>query len=222
MPEEGHQNLDLWKNKAALAQALEKIPFFDDLDEQEVEQLMNYMSLYELGEGEVLFREGQVGQYVAFVVDGLMEVLKKSVTGAEIVITTVGQGYSIGEMSLLDKSPRSATLRARTATTLAILAQNGFKLILKNHPAVGIKILIGFARFQNDNLRKTSSRLNAYTHLLSTICKQKGIKVGSEVEEKLAKDEANLVRETQSISSLDSSGSFFRSLRKLLTTEFFK
>lgn len=213
------QNLDLWKNKAALVFALEKIPFFNDLTEDEQESLMNYMSLYELAEGDTLFREGQVGQYVAFVVEGNMEVLKKSITGVDIIITTVGQGYSIGEMSLVDKAPRSATLKARTKTTLAILAQNAFKLILEKHPAMGIKILIGFARFQTENLRKTSNRLNAYTHLLSTICNQKGVKIGANMDEQLLKDGASLVEETHSISSLSSSVKFFKNLKKVLTTD---
>jgi CRP-like cAMP-binding protein len=217
MPEQ--QNLDLWKNKAALVAALERIPFFDGLTGEEQEVLMNYMSLYELSEGDVLFREGQVGQYVAFVVEGTMEVLKKSITGVDIIITTVGQGYSIGEMSLVDKAPRSATLKARTKTTLAILAQNAFKLILEKHPSMGIKILIGFARFQTENLRKTSNRLNAYTHLLSTICNQKGLKIGAHMDERLLKDGASLVEETHSISSLNSSVKFFKNLKKVLTTD---
>jgi len=213
------KNLDLWKNKVALLAALAKIAFFDGLTEAEQEVLMNYMSLYELGEGDILFKEGQVGQYVAFVVDGTMEVLKKSITGADITITTVGQGYSIGEMSLVDKAPRSATLKARTKTTLAILAQNAFKLILEKHPTMGIKILIGFARFQTENLRKTSNRLNAYTHLLSTICNQKGLKLGAHMDQQLLKDGASLVAETHSISSLNSSVKFFKNLKKVLTTD---
>lgn len=210
---------NLWKNKAALVAALEKIPFFDDLTEEEQEVLMNFMSLYELSEGDVLFREGQVGQYVAFVVEGTMEVLKKSITGTDVHITTVGQGYAIGEMSLIDKAPRSATLKARTKTTLAVLAQNGFKLILEKHPTMGIKILIGFARFQTENLRTTSNRLNAYTHLLSTICNQKGVQIGAHMDQQLLKDGASLVEETHSISSLSSSAKFFKNLKKVLTTD---
>jgi len=213
------QNLELWKNKTALLLALEKIPFFNALEADEMKVLMDYMSLYELGAGEILFREGQVGQYVSFLVEGKMEVLKKSITGADIVITTVGKGYSIGEMSLLDEAPRSATLRAKTQATLAILAQNAFKLILQKHPAIGIKILTGFARFQNENLRKTSDRLNAYTHLLSTICNQKGLQFDTNLAELLRKNEASLVKETQSISSLSSSGKFFMNLKKILTTD---
>ena len=92
--------------------------------------------------------------------------------------------------------------------------------LLKKHPEIGIKILIGFAKFQTDNLRKTSSRLNAYTHLLSTICKQTG-KPMPGVEKSLAKDQADRVRETHSISSLSTSKRIYNKIKKLLTKEIF-
>jgi len=73
----------------------------------------------------------------------------------------------------------------------AILPQGAFKVILTKYPAIGIKILIGFARFQTENLRKTSNQLNAYTHLLATICKQKG-DIPKNLEQFLAKDEEHI------------------------------
>ena len=72
--------MNLWKNKTALIFALEKIPFFDDLSDEELHRLMQYMSLYEIEKGEILFEEGEVGRYVGFIVDGKLEVLKKSIT----------------------------------------------------------------------------------------------------------------------------------------------
>lgn len=216
------QTPDLWKNKTALLLALEKIPFFADLEPDDLQALMDYMSLYELGEGETLFREGQAGQYVAFLVEGKMEVLKKSISGTDIHIATVGPGYAIGEMALLDQAPRSATLKATAPTTLAILAQGAFKQIIEKHPAMGIKILLGFARFQTENLRKTSSRLNDYTHLLATICKQKGVTLDANLAEQLRENDASLVRETQSISALGSSGKFFKNLKMVLTADLLK
>jgi len=212
-------NLELRKNKASLVSALGKIAFFDDLSEDNLQLLMNYMSLYELKSGEFLFKEGEMGQYVAFVVDGRLEVLKKSITGTEIAITTITKGYSIGDMSLIDQTPRSASIRARTKSTLAILPRSAFKIIRQKHPSIGIKILIGFARFQTENLRKTSNQLNAYTHLLSTICKQKGSSLPESLEEFLVKDEEKLVKSTRSISSLSTSRTFFRKVKKILTTE---
>jgi CRP-like cAMP-binding protein len=212
-------NIELRKNKEALIFALGQISFFDDLSEEELNTLMNYMSLYELKSGEFLFKEGEMGQYVGFVVEGKLEVLKKSITGAEIVITSVTKGYSIGDMSLLDKTPRSASIRAHSKTTLAILPQIAFKVVLRKHPTIGIKILIGFARFQTENLRKTSNQLNAYTHLLATICKQKGTSLPKNMAELLAKDEKKLVKSTRSISSLSTSKTFLRRIKKILLTE---
>ena len=212
-------NVELRKNKDALIYALAKISFFDDLVKEELNTLMNYMSLYELKSGEFLFKEGEMGRYVSFVVEGRLDVLKKSVAGTEIVITSVTKGYSIGDMSLLDETPRSASIRARSKSTLAILPQNAFKLILKKHPAIGIKILVGFARFQTENLRKTSNQLNAYTHLLATICKQKGATLPANMADLLVKDGEKLVKSTRSISSLNTSKSFLRKIKKFLLTD---
>ncbi len=212
-------NLELRKNKDALIFALAKISFFDDLSKKELNILMNYMSLYELKSGEFLFKEGEIGQYVSFVVEGRLEVLKRSITGAEIAITSVTKGYSIGDMSLLDKAQRSASIRARSKSTLAILPQTAFKVVLKKHPAIGIKILVGFARFQTENLRKTSNQLNAYTHLLATICKQKGTSLPKNMAEFLIKDEEKLVKSTRSISSLSTSKTILRKIKKILLTE---
>ncbi|MBU0482771.1 MAG: cyclic nucleotide-binding domain-containing protein [Proteobacteria bacterium] len=215
------QKLNLWKNKAALVSALEKIPFFDSLEPDEMSVLINFMSLYQLEPGEYLFKEGEMGTFVSFVVEGTVDIMKQSITGAEIVITSVSQGYAIGEMSLIDRSRRSATVKARNHVELAVLAQNGFRLILEKHPAIGIKILIGFAKFQTENLRKTSSRLNAYTHLMATMCKQTGKEMPHDLEKHIAKDEENRVRETHSISSLSTSKKIFTRLKKLLTKEIF-
>lgn len=214
------QKLNLWKNKEALVHALEKIPFFDTLKEEEMSVLMNFMSLYQLEPGEYLFKEGQVGTFVGFIVDGTVEILKKSITGVEIVITSISQGYSIGEMSLIDRAKRSASVRARDGVVLAVLAQNGFRLILEKHPEIGIKILIGFAKFQTENLRKTSSRLNAYTHLLSTVCEQTG-KTMPGVNKTLSKDQVDRIRETHSISSLSTSKKIYNKIKKVLTKEIF-
>lgn len=212
-------NLELRKNKASLISALAKITFFDDLAESELQILMNYMSLYELKSGEFLFKEGEIGQYVAFVVEGRLEVLKKTITGTEIAITTIAKGYSIGDMSLIDQTPRSASIRARTRSILAILPQSAFKIVRQKYPEIGIKILIGFARFQTENLRKTSNQLNAYTHLLSTVCRQKGSSLPENLEQFLVKDEEELVKSTRSISSLGTSKTFLRKVKKILTTE---
>ena len=76
--------------------------------------------------------------------------------------TSTNDTVTIGEMSVVDNFPRSATAKARTETSFLTLTQKNFDEILKNHPEIGIKILKGISRLLSLNLRKTSSRLADY------------------------------------------------------------
>ncbi len=138
------------------------LPLFDKLQAQELKIIARYMNLIEMNKGEILFKEGDKGDYVCFVADGTLEVIKQSVTGERVVITKLSRGRSIGEMSVIDNFPRSATIEALTEAILVILRRKGFESILEEHPKIGIKILKKISRLVSLNLRKTSSRLADY------------------------------------------------------------
>jgi CRP-like cAMP-binding protein len=93
-----------------------------------------------------VFEEGDRGDYVCFVVEGSLDVLKKSETGEEILISTLSKGRSIGEMSVIDDLPRSATIKARTKSTLLTLSRENFDYILAEHSTIGVKIIKGSIR----------------------------------------------------------------------------
>jgi CRP-like cAMP-binding protein len=79
-----------------------------------------------------------------------------------VLINTLGRGKSIGEMSVIESLPRSATAKARVDTRLFILSRPAFELVLSRHSNIGIKLLKGIATLLSDNLRKTSCRLAEY------------------------------------------------------------
>ena len=113
---------------------------------------------------EVLFREGDKGDGVYFIVDGELEVIKEPRSRNEwgienVVITKLSKGRTIGEMSVIDKIPRSATVKAVKKSTLVNMTGSGFDLVLKDYPEIGVKILKGMAKLLSLNLRKTSSLL---------------------------------------------------------------
>ena len=112
--------------------------------------------------GEILFREGDKGDFVFFVVDGKLDVLKTSKTSEDAVLATIGKGRSIGEMTIVDDYPRSATVKTQTDVSLLILTRDDFEHILNEYPQIGIKVLKGLTRQVSLNLRKTSSRLAEY------------------------------------------------------------
>jgi CRP/FNR family cyclic AMP-dependent transcriptional regulator len=146
---------------------LASFPFFYTLTSNDLAVVAEHLHLVELEPGKVLFKEGDKGDCVYFVVDGELDVVKETVGGRKVgidrvVISSLAKGRSIGEMSVIDRTPRSATVRARTKATLVGLTLAGFDYICEEHPSIGIKILKGVSRLLSMNMRKTSSRLADY------------------------------------------------------------
>ena len=138
---------------------LMNLSLFDGLKANELRTLSGYMNFIEMDKDEVLFREGDQGDCVCFIVEGRLDVLKQSASGEHNVLATLSRGRPIGEMSVIDDFPRSATVRACKAAKLITLTRKDFELILEEKPLIGIKILKKIARLLSLNLRKTSSQL---------------------------------------------------------------
>ena len=138
---------------------LEHLPIFLSLNVDELSTLARHMSYIHLQRGEYLFVEGDPGTFLGFVVNGILEVQKRRESGDYVTLARLTKGASIGEMALIDKSPRSATVIARQAATLVTLADRAFDLLAERHPPLGIKVIRKIARLLSLNMRRTSSRL---------------------------------------------------------------
>ena len=135
------------------------MPMFENLNIKDLKLISEYMNIIDVRAGDILFSEGDIGDYVCFLVDGQLEVIKKAENGKEVVLCKLRYSSSIGEMALIDEFVRSASVRAYTKATLVILTRASFNRILGTHPFIGIQILKGISRLLSLNLRKTSSRL---------------------------------------------------------------
>ncbi len=135
------------------------LPLFDSFNVDELTVLAKHMSFIQLQRGEFLFVEGDKGDFMGFVVHGILEVLKKSATGENIIIARLTKGSSIGEMALIDKSPRSASVVSRQATTMVTLTSKGFDRLTEKSPLLGVKVIQKTARLLSLNMRRTSSKL---------------------------------------------------------------
>ncbi len=144
----------------AVLDLLAEIPLFSALSGPEISAAAEAMNVIDVSEGDVVFLEGERGDYVCFVAEGALSVSKK-VAGSDrrALITTLEKGHSIGEMALIDEAPRSATVVALAPTRLVALTRNGFEGLIKKDPEIGIKLMKGLARVLSTNLRRTSSKL---------------------------------------------------------------
>ena len=160
------------KMKEAILNTLVNFSFFRGLNEDDLKIISKKINIIKIEQGEILFKEGDKGDCVYFIVDGQIDVLKESVSGSKIgidkvLITTLTRGRSIGEMSVIDKIPRSATVKARTKSKLITLTLSDFDLICEERPKIGLKIIKEISRLLSMNMRKTSSRLADYMLAIS-------------------------------------------------------
>jgi len=139
---------------------LKNFLLFSILTPDQLTYIIKYMDSLELKAGEILFKEGDAGDFMCIVLDGGLEIIKQDTWKDQAdVIATLGQGNSVGEMSLIEHTPRSATVRAVSNTHLTILSQGVFDMIIDKEPDIGIKMLKGLTLVLSENLRDTSSRL---------------------------------------------------------------
>jgi CRP/FNR family transcriptional regulator, cyclic AMP receptor protein len=139
---------------------LKNLIFFSYLSPGQMNNIISYFETLELRAGEILFNEGDKGDYVCFITTGSLEVIKMTTwQNFTTVIATLYEGSCIGEMSLIDHAPRSATIRAYEDTKLAILTQRAFDVMVESEPELGVNILKGVAQTLSDNLRSTTDKL---------------------------------------------------------------
>jgi CRP/FNR family cyclic AMP-dependent transcriptional regulator len=103
--------------------------------------------------GKEVVTEGTIGHEFFLILDGTASVIRNGKK-----IATLGPGQYFGEMALLDKGVRTATVKTDTPSTLLVLGQREFSGVLDEVPALAHKLLISMAA----RLRESDER--AYTH----------------------------------------------------------
>jgi CRP/FNR family cyclic AMP-dependent transcriptional regulator len=86
--------------------------------------------------GAVIFERGQQSDFMYAVIEGEIDILVD-----DRVIDTATAGSLIGEMALIDNSPRSATARARTRVKIVPVNQKRFLLMVQQTPFFSIQVM---------------------------------------------------------------------------------
>ena len=149
-----------------LAVALHLSNLFDALDPDAVRDLESELDLFMLYGGEVLFREGDAGDYFCIVVNGRVRVTKAAVGGEVSRVAEIGPGEIVGEMAVVTHEPRSATVVAVRDTLLARLTTAAFERFMAKHPVWAFQVV---SRTLARRLHTTSTRQNAERRQVSTI-----------------------------------------------------
>ena len=130
---------------------------FDGLDTQELEAVAGLMTVESYDNREKICDEGDPGDEMYFIFTGAIRVI----LGGKDMDIVLHEGNVVGEMSILDGSPRSATLVADGGTTLRRMAEGEFFGLFRAAPHIGKTILRNLARTQQDRLREMNAKLTA-------------------------------------------------------------
>ena len=128
-------------------------------------------STREFSDGDLIFMEGDDSREMYVVVTGEVVVTKKSNQG-DVALALLRKGDFVGEMSLLESLPRSATARARGTTTLLAIHPGGFLLKIRRDPTFAFEMLQTLSRrirYTNDNLMKELNRAGSSADSLKAI-----------------------------------------------------
>jgi CRP-like cAMP-binding protein len=136
-----------------------KSQFFTEFSREDISTLAGYMEVYRAQPGEIIIRESDEGDFMVLIVDGEIDILKKSQRAEQQHMTSAGPGMTLGEMSMIDGEPRFATCMASQPTTFAVLTRDNMAKIILDHPSLGSKILVKMVTMLSLRLRQTSGRL---------------------------------------------------------------
>lgn len=124
---------------------LSQVPLFAALGKKELGLVARRSEDVRVSAGKVLCSEGETGHQFFVIMEGQAKVTRR---GRKV--TSIGPGAFFGELSLLDKHPRNATVVAETDMELVVLGQREFAGLIDDVPGFARKLLAGLARRVRD------------------------------------------------------------------------
>lgn len=142
------------------------------LSREDAHVVVSFMRICLIREGAVFIREGDTEHtgYMVLVLDGEVTVENIVVSRSEpVTVTVLGEGAVLGEMGLLDGSPRSVSCKATSDVLCAVLTRAELQRLFDQHPQVGIKFMTALCIRSSDRLRDLTGKLRRYVRLTQTL-----------------------------------------------------
>jgi len=126
---------------AWIDEQLAQVPLFEGLSKKQLRRISSLMTRIDRPAGQILTTEGQRGSEFFIVLEGEVEVRQ-----GDRVIATRRPGDYVGEIALLDKRPRTATVVATTPVSVEVLSRREFVSLLAEVPELSEQIMATMAR----------------------------------------------------------------------------
>ena len=95
---------------------IRRVPLFSTLTQAQAESVADSVVKRRFKRGECIVEQGKKSNCLAIVLTGRARVVTTDTRGREVILATMNPGDYVGEMSLIDNQPHSATVRAEVQT----------------------------------------------------------------------------------------------------------
>ncbi|WP_457622662.1 Crp/Fnr family transcriptional regulator [Persephonella sp.] len=123
-----------------LEEALKSSALFQGFGSDFFKFILPYMKTYRYQKGKEIVYQGEESSDLFIILEGQIRASIFDDEGNELVIDIFGEGDFVGELSLIDGEPRSASLIAETDVVVAVLERKHFISILKKYPELCLKL----------------------------------------------------------------------------------
>ena len=120
---------------------LRNVPMFEDLDPDDLQEITEIVDERRFYPGQLLCREGEQGDDVFLIVRGNVRVYTGGDGAPERTLAELGPGAYLGEMSVFDAAPRSATVAATQKTRTLVVRGAEFKNLMRLRPEISQRII---------------------------------------------------------------------------------
>jgi len=159
---------------------LQNLNLFKSLSSQELLEIREHLHLKILSNGEILFKEKEVGNSFFIIVQGEIEVIKALGSSDERLLNVLGPGEFLGEQGIMiEDNLRTASVKAVGQVHVLELSRKRFEKMVDSHPAIAHLVMCELSRrLQNSNestikdLRKKNAELAQAYHDLKAAQKE--------------------------------------------------
>jgi len=138
-----------------LTEIFQKVELFNGLSISELNLVASICQERHLQRGELITSQGEPGDDLFIVTQGFIEIiLEESQKEPRKVVVNLGEGQIVGEMSLVDQGPRSATARAAIdPTTVKVIRRADFESLCEQNGHIGYIVMRNIASDLSFKLR---------------------------------------------------------------------
>ena len=136
---------------------LRRVPLFSLLTVAQAEVISGAVIKRRFKRGEALVEQGQKSNALFILLTGRARVMTSDSRGREVILATLAQGDYLGEMSILDNEPHSATVRAEVQTDVLMLGRAEFARCLTENASMSLVVMRGLVKRLRHADRKIES-----------------------------------------------------------------